>query len=636
MKVGVYTRVILNLIIGILFSPRLNYSVSSLSLVDETVDHQQTYHQKHSVELQRGDFTLARYKVRPKHHPTGSVPGLLRIPVQTHARDQTLPVEDHLPQFNRLPDVSVNCSSNGFVLRVKRSFYGFTAAPEELTLGKTCKSNGVLEPHNDLLFIYALTDCQGENQSNRPHFRSHHVNVGVECRIKRHHVHSEVVRPTWRVSLHKSIRSRLADFRIQLMDDSWSSPVRSAVHMLGQRVNVQISTQHQNAGVKLFISSCYVTTTQNVHQATNYSIIDNFGCLRESLINPDARFRFSKADNIVQFSFNAFQFIDASDAKVSLHCELSVSGGGPSPVQKSCFYNHVTNRWISVSGHDSVCDCCDSVCNHTKTKRLIYEGFGFVSSDQVGFADPVTSPPSTFASSTLDSIVLTHNNVDAIWFEAKWANESQRSHTHNDFAASVTLSSSEDHFKTQNESHTRTVDFIEEVKEVMEVENQGDVEILMATSESFVSFERPKEITKFKHKGTRQKVHETMEHAASLGQSEHRVKTNLVKGLKTDLGKGKALKKMSVVVGTMEENFKMDDSTLGDGETQDLILSSVIAEEEDESSTNKEENVGFVSLSEFEEKSEFPLGLDDLMEQGVVRKMDFTKDPDYYFNSEDL
>ncbi|XP_056617089.1 uncharacterized protein si:ch211-67f13.7 isoform X2 [Triplophysa dalaica] len=635
MKVCVYTRVILNLIIAIMFSPRLSYIV--YSLVNETVDHPQTYNQKHSVGLQQGDlFTLARYKVSPKHHPTGPVPDLLWIPGETHSRDQTLPVEDHLPIFNRLPDVSVNCSSDGFVLRVKRAFYGFTATHEELTLGKTCKSNGVLEPHNDLLFIYAFTDCQGEHQSNRPNFRSHHVNVGVECRTERHNVQSDEVRPTWGVPLHKSIRSRLGDFRIQLMDDSWSSPVRSAVHMLGQRVNVQISTRLQNAGVKLFINSCYVTGTQNVHQATKHSIIDNFGCLQESLINPDARFRFSKADNVVQFSFDSFQFIDDSDAKVSLHCEVSVSGEGPSPVQKSCFYNHVKNRWISLSGHDSVCDCCDSVCNHTKTKHLMYEGFGFVSSDHVVFADPVISPfSSTIAPSTLDSTVSAHNNVDAIWFEAKRANESQRSRTHNDFAASVTLSSSEDHLNTQNESRTRTVELTEEVKNVMEVENQGDVEILMATSESFVSFERPEEITKFKHKETRQEVN-SMEHAASLGQSEHGGKMNLVKGLKTDLGKGKASMKTSDVVRAMEESSKMDDITLGDGETEDLIWSHVIADEENESTANKEENLGFVSLSEFEEKSEFPIGLDDLMEQGVVRKMDFAKDPEYYYISEDL
>lgn len=238
---------------------------------------------------------------------------------------------------------------------------------------------------------------------------------------------------------------------------------------------------------------------------------------------------------------------------------------------------------------------------------------GFVSSDQVVFADPVTSTSLTFASST-------HNNDDAIWFKAKLANEYQKSQTHNDFESlrPVTLSSSENHFKTQNESHTSTVDLIEEIKKVTEVENQ-DVEILMATSESFVRSE------------TRQKV-DLIGHDASLGVSEHRTQ-DLMKGLK-DHKKSKGLMKTSVVDKTVEESWEMDDSIVGHSEPQDLTLSSVIAEEENESSTNGEENLGFVSHSEFEEKSEFPVGFDDLMEQGVVRKIDFTRDPEYLISDE--
>ncbi|XP_016151026.1 zona pellucida sperm-binding protein 3 [Sinocyclocheilus grahami] len=198
----------------------------------------------------------------------------------------------------------------------------------------------------------------------------------IKHRYKReHHVHSLVVSPTSRTLLRKLIRSRSGDFWIQLMDDSWSSPVRSAVYLLGQQVNVQVSMRHNYQGVKLFINSCYAATVNTLSQASKHSIIDNYGCLRESRINPGAsRFRFSRADNVVQFSFGAFQFIEAPDAQIALHCELSVSGGGPSPMQKSCFYSHTDKRWISVFGQDSICDCCDSVCNQTKTKRITHEG----------------------------------------------------------------------------------------------------------------------------------------------------------------------------------------------------------------------------------------------------------------------
>lgn len=64
--------------------------------------------------------------------------------------------------------------------------------------------------------------------------------------------------------------------------DSWSSPVRSAVYLLGQNVNVQISTRHHYPGVKLFINSCYVATVNTLSPATKYSIIDNYGWVKQN------------------------------------------------------------------------------------------------------------------------------------------------------------------------------------------------------------------------------------------------------------------------------------------------------------------------------------------------------------------
>lgn len=63
--------------------------------------------------------------------------------------------------FASLPDVSVTCSTTDFVVRVKPAFYGLGADAQELTLGSSCKSNGVLRPQGDLLFTYPLTKCDG-------------------------------------------------------------------------------------------------------------------------------------------------------------------------------------------------------------------------------------------------------------------------------------------------------------------------------------------------------------------------------------------------------------------------------------------------------------------------------------------
>lgn len=156
MKVNSITRLVLGSILVIFSRPGLLNS--GLSLSDERVDRPRTAREKHPWKLEVSDpFTNT-----PDLRRQRSVP-VLRIRGRTPAR-RIPPGPDYLPKFTRLPDVSVTCSSTSFVLRVKTIFYGFLAAAEELTLGETCKSNGVVEPHNDLLFTYALTDCQGEQQ----------------------------------------------------------------------------------------------------------------------------------------------------------------------------------------------------------------------------------------------------------------------------------------------------------------------------------------------------------------------------------------------------------------------------------------------------------------------------------------
>lgn len=61
-------------------------------------------------------------------------------------------------------DVSVTCSTADFVVRVQPAFYGLGAEAHELTLGSSCKSNGVLRPSGAMLFTYPLTECDGARE----------------------------------------------------------------------------------------------------------------------------------------------------------------------------------------------------------------------------------------------------------------------------------------------------------------------------------------------------------------------------------------------------------------------------------------------------------------------------------------
>uniref|UniRef100_UPI003AAEB020 uncharacterized protein n=1 Tax=Centroberyx gerrardi TaxID=166262 RepID=UPI003AAEB020 len=315
--------------------------------------------------------------------PTPEKPRFLR-PERPEANIQS--------DFAYLPDVSVTCSTSDFVLRVKTAFYGLGANAEELNLGSTCKSNGVLRPYGDLLFTYPLTECDAQREmppgylvykfvlhyapsSKRFPSRAHRIDVNIECRFQRyHHVYQLAVRPTWQTAIvRKRLKGRPNDFQIQLMDDSWTRPAKSQVYQLGQTVNFQVSAPHLPSGGKLYINSCYAALFSGSKSSLKYTIIDNFGCLLESQRDPGgARFLSPRTDKTLRFSLSAFQFTADPDTQVHIHCKLFVTSEDPSPAYKSCTYRE--NRWKALTGDNSICECCDSQCVTPKARRAMMEG----------------------------------------------------------------------------------------------------------------------------------------------------------------------------------------------------------------------------------------------------------------------
>lgn len=224
---------------------------------------------------------------------------------------------------------------------------------------------------------------------------------------------------------------------------------------------------------------------------------------------------------------------------------------------------------------------------------------------------------------------MTFRNDDAIWFEAKLAKEPQRSYTHEDFVASVTLiSSEEDHAKRPHESHTSTVELMEEEREENEEDKHGEVEILMAISKSFVGSERPDL--------------DSMEQfeVESSGWSGERKMQDMNKGLSYWPKKVQRVVSMKTSVmmvnKTMEQRSTMNESALGDWRRHEVCLPSFISEEknkeEKNSSENKQEGLAFLFIPSFEETSEFQVGSDELVEQGLVTKLDLKQDSDDYYD----
>ncbi|XP_057714709.1 uncharacterized protein si:ch211-67f13.7 isoform X2 [Corythoichthys intestinalis] len=96
-------------------------------------------------------------------------------------------------------------------------------------------------------------------------------------------------------------------------------------------------------------------------------------CMLDSKRDPGGASRFiSRANKTLRFSFKAFQFIFDPESEISIYCKLFASSKEPSPAQKSCSYRN--KRWKALLGHDSICQCCDSQCGSSKSKRISIEG----------------------------------------------------------------------------------------------------------------------------------------------------------------------------------------------------------------------------------------------------------------------
>ncbi|KAK0153023.1 Zona pellucida sperm-binding protein 3 [Merluccius polli] len=264
------------------------------------------------------------------------------------------------------PDVSITCSTSDFVVRVKTAFYGLGANAEELRLGSTCRSNGVLGPYGDLLFAFRITECDVQREvspdyivykyvlcytpsPNRP-AKSFHVSL--ECRYPRyHHVYRLAVRPTWQTAIvRKILRGRSNKFQMQLMDDSWNMPVKSQIYVLGQIVHLQVSASPLVSGAKVYISSCFATPYNSSTSPIKYTLIENFGCMLVSQTDPVGSQFVSQDNQTLRFSLSAFQFTSDPNTQVQIQCKLHVSSEGPSAVYKACTYKDSR----SVSFHSKI------------------------------------------------------------------------------------------------------------------------------------------------------------------------------------------------------------------------------------------------------------------------------------------
>ncbi|XP_061700787.1 zona pellucida protein C [Syngnathoides biaculeatus] len=262
----------------------------------------------------------------------------------------------------KVPAVQVYCDESELTLFVDKRMGAATLNREDIQLGDGCYSNSELA--GQLMFTYGHDQCGTRHEvqngldvfSNSLHFSPRkvlnmkpiHSDVHVSCIPNRSNEQRLPYQP---------LADKRKQFSIQAMDASWTSPAESNVYIRGQSINVQVSAKispHQ----RLFIQSCFVSSSPEIHTKPRHAIIMNKGCAAPSG-SPYTIITFLDSDySQVKFALHSTHLI----SEMYIHCSVLISDIGITSGSKSCNYDLVNSRWEELSGNVEVCRCCNSKC----------------------------------------------------------------------------------------------------------------------------------------------------------------------------------------------------------------------------------------------------------------------------------
>ncbi|XP_020797542.2 zona pellucida sperm-binding protein 3-like [Boleophthalmus pectinirostris] len=284
--------------------------------------------------------------------------------------------------------VEILCHIDRIYVRVRRDIFKTLDAYSYLKLG-TCPVNQGTTSH--YYFLYLLTSgCDFKKQSSVDHvivknvihykpttlvLREMPFDVSIQCNYQRfHHSYKVGIRPKLLGgTLFKSLRRKCPVLLI-LQDESGNEMTRPFV--MGEPMFFEAKQPDgapTSADDRMYINKCFITPSLVLSSSTNYTVIDNYGCMVDGKESAESRFLGGLSKLTQRFTINAVilkELASSSSTKqLYMHCDVSVGKHPPTQGLKACNYDAGTKTWKELYGYDSLCSCCDSSCSPAQQPR---------------------------------------------------------------------------------------------------------------------------------------------------------------------------------------------------------------------------------------------------------------------------
>ncbi|XP_030639048.1 zona pellucida glycoprotein 3d tandem duplicate 1 [Chanos chanos] len=294
----------------------------------------------------------------------------LLFPAAHHQSVQIAPVRNS-------HGVEVWCGYSDVSVRIYRTSIGFSALSSLFYLG-TCPVTRSTK--NFFYFRYNLGECGGSfttmngllvysnTVSYKPEpqgdiIRAVPLNLHFKCLYNRFHYSYKIgyVPVVQESTFWRTLRGKRV-FSLYVRNAQWGSPASNESFVLGEPINFEAVASHVAKDERVFIDSCFVTASEEPNSTPCLEVINNFGCMVDSM-RKGSRSQFKqRQQNVLRFSVEAFLFQEISAELFYLHCTMSVGSSVTKATAKSCTYNRTTSRWEELYRTDYVCSCCDSKC----------------------------------------------------------------------------------------------------------------------------------------------------------------------------------------------------------------------------------------------------------------------------------